>query len=68
MTNDSTNSLPHQIMGRWNVVQHELIPELGARFGELTPKLEKLIHVLDWVRVEEFVDSSWCGIGRPPVE
>lgn len=68
MTNDSTNSLPHQIMARWNVVQHELIPELGVRCGELTPKLEKLIHVLDWVRVEEFVDSSWCGIGRPPVE
>lgn len=68
MMNDSTNSLPHQIMGRWNVVQHELIPELGVRCGELTPKLEKLIHVLDWVRVEEFVDSSWCGIGRPPVE
>jgi hypothetical protein len=29
-------------------------------------KLEKLIHILDWSRIEEFVTSSWCGLGRPP--
>ncbi|MBD3805290.1 MAG: transposase [Thioclava sp.] len=36
--------------------------------GALTPKLERLIHILDWVRIEEFVAASWCGIGRPPHE
>jgi len=49
-------------MPRWQVVQHELLPELQA--GGLTPKLERLIHVLDWVRIEELVKDSWCGAGR----
>ncbi len=56
------------IMQRWNVVQHELLPELRNEAGPLTPKLEKVIHTLEWVRIEEFVTSSWCGEGRPPHE
>ena len=62
------NSTPYRIMKRWSVVQHELLPELEARWGTLTPKLERLIHILDWVRIEEFVTDSWCGTGRPPHE
>lgn len=53
------------IMHRWNVVQHELIPELRDEVGTLTPRLEKVIHTLEWVRIEEFVSSTWCGEGRP---
>jgi len=53
-------------MQRWNVLQHELIPEIKQLCGALTPKLEKLIHVLDWVRIEEFVQQEWQGIGRKP--
>lgn len=49
------------IMQRWNVIQHELLPELRGEVGTLTPKLEKVIHTLEWVRIEEFVSSSWCG-------
>ena len=56
----------HLIMQRWNVVQHELIPELKGQVGTLTPKLEKVIHTLEWARIEEFVTSSWQGNGRPP--
>ena len=55
------------IMQRWNVIQHELLPELRAE-GPLTPKLEKVVHILEWVRIEEFTGSSWCGVGRPPIE
>lgn len=50
------------------MVQHELIPEQKEQKGALTPKLERLIHTLDWVRIEEFVSASWCGVGRPPHE
>jgi Transposase DDE domain/Transposase domain (DUF772) len=57
-----------QIMQRWNVIQHELIPEIKHDVGTLTPKLEKIIHTLEWVRIEEFTASSWCGVGRPPHE
>lgn len=31
--------------------------ELRNEVGVLTPKLEKVIHTLEWVRVEEFVGS-----------
>lgn len=53
-------------MQRWRVVQHELLLELRHEVGALTPKLEKVIHTLEWVRIDEFVGSSWCGVGRPP--
>lgn len=38
------------ILQRWNVIQHELIPELRNDIGVLTPKLERVIHILEWVR------------------
>ena len=55
-------------MQRWHVIQHELVPEWVEPFGPLTPKLEKLIHLLEWVRIEEFTGTSWSGVGRPPFE
>lgn len=61
-------TLSQIFMQRWNVVQHELIPHLGNEIGQLTPRLEKLIYVLEWIRIEEWTAVSWCGIGRPPVE
>ena len=54
------------IMQRWGVVQRELMPELRHEIGPLTSRLEKVVHTLEWVRIEEFVESSWCGVGRPP--
>ncbi|MCR4302464.1 MAG: transposase [Sulfuricaulis sp.] len=56
------------IMQRWNMIQHELLPELRNDVGTLTPKLEKVIYVLEWVRIEEFTESTWSGVGRPPHE
>lgn len=53
-------------MQRWSVVQQELMPELRSEVGPLTPRLERVIHTLEWVRIEEFVESTWCGVGRPP--
>jgi len=50
---------------RWNTIQYELLPDMRSELGGLTPKLEKLIHILEWVRIEEFIDESECGIGRP---
>jgi Transposase DDE domain/Transposase domain (DUF772) len=55
-----------QIMQRWTVVQHELIPMWHAEHELLTPKLEQLIHILEWLRLEEMCRDSWCGNGRPP--
>lgn len=54
------------IMQRWNAIQHDLIPNLSDEVGGLTPKLKQVIYTLEWVRIEEFVESSWCEVGRPP--
>lgn len=54
------------IMQRWNILQHDLMPELKHECGGLTPKLEKLVHILDWVRIEEWSMQTWQGIGRKP--
>jgi hypothetical protein len=56
------------ILQRWNVVQRELLPELREETGVLTEKLEKVICTLERVRVEEFVESTGGGVGRPPHE
>jgi hypothetical protein len=45
------------IMQRWQVVEHEMMPELRSELGLLTPKLEKMVHTLEWVRIEEFTDE-----------
>ena len=47
------------IMQRWRIIQHELMPELRSEAGALTPKLEQVVHTLEWVRIEEFVSSTW---------
>lgn len=57
-----------QWMQRWDQTQMQLIPMLMSEFWSLTPKLERLIHILEWVRIEEYVACSWCGVGRPPHE
>ena len=41
------------IMQRRGVVQRELMPELRSEIGPLTSKPEKVIHTLEWVRIEE---------------
>ncbi len=37
----------------------------GREVEGLTPRLLKLIHILEWVRIEEYV-PGWMGLGRPP--
>ena len=67
-THDMNATQRETILQRWNVVQHELMPQLRAELDALTPRLERVIHTLEWVRVEEFTESSSDEIGRPPHE
>src|SRR4030066_1327487 len=64
-TPDMNTTQRNGIMQRWRIIQHELMPELRSEVGALTPKLEHLIHTLEWVRIEEFIGSTWGGCGRP---
>ncbi len=52
-------------MQRWPIVPEAVMPEFRKELGALTPKLFKLVHILEWVRIEEFVSSNWGGCGRP---
>lgn len=53
---------------RLKAVQRELIEGLGAEMNAPTsPALERLVHTLDWLRMEEFV-ADGCGVGRPQRE
>jgi hypothetical protein len=53
-------------MQRWNAIQYNLLPKLQYEVGALTPKLKQVIYTLEWCRIEQFVDSSWRNVGRPP--
>ena len=48
------------------MVQRELMPKWRDQIGPLTSKREVVIHTLEWVRIEELVESSWRDVGRPP--
>ena len=62
---DMNTTQRNGIMQRWRIVQHELMPTLRNEIGVMTPKLEQVVHTLEWVRIEEFVRSTWGGCGRP---
>jgi Transposase DDE domain/Transposase domain (DUF772) len=51
----------------WQTLQSELLPMQAADFEGLTPTLERVIRVLEWVRIEEFVGGG-AGFGRPQKE
>lgn len=56
------------ILQRWTAVQNELLPQLRVELEGLTPRLERVIHTLEWVRIEEFTRSVGAEVGRPPHE
>lgn len=56
------------ILQRWRVVQHELLPQFRGDWGALTPRLERLVHILEWVRIEEFTGEARSEVGRPAHE
>lgn len=62
---DMNTTQRNGIMQRWCMVQHELMPALRNEMCVMTPKLEQVIHTLEWARVEAFVRSTWKGCGRP---
>lgn len=59
-TNDRT-----VLMQRWSLLQAQLFPSFSEEHLSLTPKLEKLIHILEFTRIEDFVHACKGGAGRP---
>ncbi len=55
------NTQPTNFLQRWNAIQYDLIPELKEEVGHLTPKLEKLIHILEWVSANGRLKDEFGG-------
>lgn len=63
MTKHTQRALLRQ---HWQYLQRELIPEVKQEVGGLTPTLEKLIHLLEWIKIDDVIGSTWQGVGRIP--
>ena len=51
----------------WTQLQHTLFPFLlEVEHLDLTPKLEQVIRVLEFVQIDRFIPSSQGLVGRPP--
>ena len=61
------NSLTSRIAQFWTDLQHDLFPFLREEDHlALTPALEGLIRVLEFIGIERFIPSSRGFVGRPP--
>jgi transposase len=61
--------LAEQLASWWSNVQGVLFPKLAAELGPLSANSQRLVAVLDMIRIEEFVvrPKRW-DVGRPPEE
>ena len=48
------NTILHTYLSqRWTQIQEQLYPRLSADLESTSPKLEKLIHVLEWIDLDK---------------
>ena len=50
----------------WNHLQTSLFPFLAEELGALTESQQKLVAILELIRIEDFIPSRWWRLGRPP--
>lgn len=63
------SSLPHKISSFWDTVNSSLFPALEDADVEMTPKLYKLVALLDFLQIEFFVPShSPYQVGAKPCD
>jgi len=57
------------LVQRFCALQTELIPEVASQMDGLTPKLEQIIRVLEWSRIENLL-QTWvsAGPGQPQID
>ena len=67
MNNSTNTSFRNRCSQYWNFLQGELLPSKAIELEGLTPTLERIIRVLEWVRVEQYVMHA-DHVGRPTCE
>jgi hypothetical protein len=50
---------------RWTQIQTHLFPTLSVEFNSTSPKLEKLIHILEWIQLDRHLPRTGQAHGRP---
>jgi hypothetical protein len=50
---------------RWTQIQTYLFPTLCAEFNSTSPKLEKLVHTLEWIQLDRHLPYPGQANGRP---
>lgn len=56
------------LVQRFHALQGELMPDAAAVLDGLSPKLEQVIRVLEWSRIESLVHCYDSGPGQPPAD
>jgi hypothetical protein len=56
------------LFNTWRRIQTELFPNLEEEIGPLPERYRKLVTVLEFVRVEEFLPYPHGAAGRPPAD
>jgi hypothetical protein len=56
------------LFNTWRRIQTELFPDLEKEIGPLPERYRKLVTVLEFVRVEEFLPYPHGAEGRPPAD
>ncbi|OAD19718.1 transposase IS4 family protein [Candidatus Thiomargarita nelsonii] len=59
------NKLKETLSQYWLTIQGSLFPWLKEELGDLTEKQQRLITVLEIIRLEEYLPSYFCVPGRP---
>jgi len=52
----------------WSHIQTELFPFLDHELGPLTETQQKLVAILELIRIEDFMPHRWWHLGRPPAD
>mgnify|MGYP003758154265 CR=1 FL=1 len=58
-------TLESALSQRWAQIQTQLFPSLCTQFDSTSPKLEQLIHILEWVQIEKHLPYIGQANGRP---
>lgn len=61
-------ALVEKISQYWLKIQKSLFPWLEEELGELTEKEQKLVTILELVKIEKYTIPMRCLCGRPPKE
>src|SRR4030042_1948444 len=65
-TNHERTGLMIKISQVWNHIQTNLFPFMAEELGSVTEAQQKLISILELIRIEDFIPARWWRLGRPP--